>query len=144
MSDQNDSDGEHAGTICDAGTIALVGASANPERASHRVMAYLLDAGLHVVPVNPGLAGQELLGQTVYGKLADIPEPVDMVDIFMRPDRIGAVVDEALALAGKPRVIWMQLGLREDDAAARARAAGVKVVMDRCTKIEHARLCGRD
>jgi predicted CoA-binding protein len=123
-------------------TIALVGATDNPARPSHLVLKYLLAKSYRVVPVNPGLAGREMLGQRVYGRLADIPQPIDMVDIFRRPDALGGVIDEALALDPKPRVIWMQLGLRDDAAAARAEAAGVEVVMNRCVKIEYGRLCG--
>jgi uncharacterized protein len=125
-------------------TIAVVGASANRARPVFIVMKYLLSKGFHLIPVNPGHAGGEILGQTVYARLGDIPEPVDMVDIFRRPEAIPGIVDEALALDPKPRVIWMQLGLRDNEAAARAEAAGVTVIMDRCTKIEYGRLCGEN
>jgi len=121
-------------------TIAVVGASPNPARPVYGVMAYMLRAGYHVVPVNPGQVGREILGQKVYGKLADIPEPVDCVDIFRRQEALGAVVDEALALKPLPHLIWMQLDLVDEAAAAKARAAGIAVVMDRCIKVEHARL----
>jgi len=120
--------------------IAVVGASANSARPVHGVMAYLLRAGYRVVPVNPGQAGREILGQRVYATLADIPEPVDLVDIFRRRDALAGVVDEALALDPRPKAIWMQLDLRDDVAAAKAEAAGLTVVMDRCIRIEHARL----
>jgi predicted CoA-binding protein len=95
-------------------TIALVGASANEVRPSYFVMKYLIDKGYDVIPVNPGLAGQQILGQTVYASLGDIPKPVDMVDIFRNSDAAGPITDEALALSPKPRVIWMQLSVRND------------------------------
>ena len=116
--------------------IALVGASANPARPSHHVMAFLLARGYRVTPVNPGLAGQTLLGQPVVACLADLGQPVDMVEIFRQSDAAGGVVDEALALVPPPRFIWMQVGVRDDAAAVRAEAAGCVVVMDRCPKIE--------
>ncbi len=121
-------------------TVAIVGASRKPERPSHAVMRYLLEVGYHVIPINPGHAGGEILGQPVFASLAEVPEPIDLVDIFRRPEALGAVVDAALALQPKPKIIWMQLGLVDEAAAARAEAAGVAVVMDRCTHIEHARL----
>jgi hypothetical protein len=121
-------------------TIAVVGASPKPQRPVYGVMRYLIDAGYRVIPVNPGQAGGEILGQPVYGHLADIPEPVDIVDIFRRREALGGVVDEALALSPLPSTIWMQLDLVDEAAAAKAEAAGLVVVMDRCIKIEHARL----
>lgn len=123
-------------------TIALVGASANTVRPSYLVTKYLIDKGYTVHPVNPGLAGQELLGRQVYASLADIPGPIDMVDIFRNADAAAAIVDEALALPEKPRVIWMQLQVRNDAAAAKAEAAGLKVVMNRCPKMEYGKLSG--
>jgi hypothetical protein len=123
-------------------TIALVGASQNPARPSWIVTKYLLERGYDVIPVNPGLAGQQLLGKPVYGCLADIPHPVDMVEIFRNSEAAGPLTDEALALVPPPRVIWMQLSVRNDEAAARAEAAGVQVVMNRCPKIEFGRLSG--
>lgn len=117
-------------------TIALVGASANPARPSHHVMAFLLDRGYRVIPVNPGLAGQVLQGQPVIARLADLPEPVDMVEIFRSSDAAGGVVDEALALPRPPRFIWMQIGVRDDAAAERAEDQGCVVVMNRCPKID--------
>jgi predicted CoA-binding protein len=121
-------------------TIAVVGASPKPGRVSRAIMGYLLQHGYHVVPVNPAHAGETIFGQVVRASLADVPEPIDIVDIFRRSEFLGTVVDEALALAQKPKVIWMQLGLRDDAAAKRAQAAGLTVVMDRCIKIEHGRL----
>ena len=120
--------------------IALVGASAKPWRASHGVMRFLLDRGFDVTPVNPGLAGGELLGQKVYGKLADIPDAVDMVDIFRNSKYALAIVTEALAMSPRPQVIWMQLGVYNEEAAKLAEDAGLKVVMNRCPKIEYGRL----
>lgn len=125
-------------------TVAMVGATANPSRPAYLVLRYLLQKGYRVVPVNPGHAGGEILGQKAYARLADIPFPVDMVDIFRKPELAGAIVDEALALDPKPRVIWMQLGIRDDAAAERAEAAGVTVVMNRCPKIEYGRLAGEN
>ena len=121
-------------------TIALVGASPNPARPANSVMRYLIGAGYRVVPVNPGHGGGEILGQPAFARLADVPAPIDLVDIFRRQSALSDIVDEALALDPKPRVIWMQLGLRDEAAAARAEAAGVAVVMDRCIRIEHRRL----
>ena len=121
-------------------TIALLGASPNPDRPSFGVMRFLLSKGYTVIPVNPGQAGKEILGQKVYGQLADIPQPVDMLDVFRNAQFLDGTVDEALALARKPKVIWGQLSVRDDKAAARAEAAGIKVVMDRCPAIEYPRL----
>src|SRR4029079_10421839 len=100
----------------------------------------LLGPGYRIIPVNPGQAGKEILGQKVYGKLADIPEPVDMVDVFRASQFAPAVTDDVLAMKPRPAVVWMQLGVRSDEAAAKAEAAGLKVVMNRCPKIEYGRL----
>ena len=123
-------------------TIAIIGASANDVRPSYFVTKYLIDKGYIVYPINPGIAGKELLGRPAYSRLADVPEPVDMVDVFRASAAVPAVVDEALALDPLPKVIWMQLGVRNDAAAAKAEAAGIKVVMNRCPKIEYGRLSG--
>lgn len=121
-------------------TIAVVGVSPKINRPSYFVFKYLLERGYRMIPVNPGQAGGELVGQKIYATLSDIPEPVDMVDIFRNSAAALGVVKEALALSPKPRVIWMQLGVRNDEAAALAEAAGLKVVMNRCPKIEYGRL----
>lgn len=121
-------------------TIAVVGWSPKPERASHGVAAFLKRKGFRVIPVNPGQAGQEALGEVVRASLAEIGEAVDMVDIFRRSEEAGAVVDEALAALPGLKAVWMQLGVVDEAAAARARARGVEVVMDRCPAIEMPRL----
>jgi uncharacterized protein len=121
-------------------TIAMVGISANTSRPSYFAFKYLLERGYRMIPVNPGLAGQELLGQKVYAKLLDIPEAVDMVDIFRASQYALGIVREALALKPRPQVIWMQLGVRNDEAAKLAEENGIKVVMNRCPKIEYGRL----
>ncbi len=122
--------------------IALVGASGNVVRPSYFVLQYLLSKGYDVIPINPGLVGQSLLGKTVYGSLKEVPQAIDMVDIFRNSKAAGTIVDEALALTPKPSVIWMQLFVRNDEAAIRAEAAGLKVVMNRCSKIEYGKLSG--
>ncbi|NLS03161.1 CoA-binding protein [Rhizobium sp. P32RR-XVIII] len=129
-----------AGILKSVKTIALTGASPNPARPSNGVMGYLLSRGYNVIPVNPGQAGKLIHGQLVYARLADIPVPVDMVDVFRASEHLQGVVDEALTLRTLPKVIWSQLGVRDDVAAAKAEAAGVKVVMDRCPAIEIPRL----
>ena len=121
-------------------TIAMVGLSPKDNRPSYFAFKYLLERGYHMIPVNPGQAGREILGQKVYAKLADIPEPVDMVDIFRAPQYATGIVKEALALNPRPQVIWMQLSVRNDEAARLAEEAGLKVVMNRCPKIEYGRL----
>jgi len=130
--------------LADVKTVALVGVTDSAVRASNIVARYLLGKGYRVYLINPKLVGGQLFGHPVFSRLADVPEPIDMVDIFRRPDAISGVVDEALALEPKPKVIWLQLGLRDDAAAARAEAAGVRVVMNRCPKIEYGRLAGEN
>jgi uncharacterized protein len=131
-----------SGILNSVKTIAIVGASANDVRPSFFVLKYLLNKGFDVYPVNPSQAGKELLDRKVYTRLADIPVALDMVDIFRSSDAVPAVVDEVLQLDPLPKVIWMQLTVRHDEAAARAEAAGIKVVMNRCPKIEYGRLSG--
>ena len=121
-------------------TIAMVGLSANWNRPSYFAAKYLLDRGYKVIPVNPAAAGQEILGQKVYGSLAELPQKADMVDIFRNSEAAGPITDEAIEHGAK--VVWMQLGVRNDEAAKRAENAGLKVVMNRCPKIEHSRLSG--
>jgi predicted CoA-binding protein len=124
--------------LTSARTIAVVGASPRPQRPSHGVMRFLQRHGYRAIPVNPFAAGTEILGERVYAGLAEIGEPIDMVDIFRRSDAAGTVVDEAIAVGAK--TVWMQLDVRDDAAAARADAKGIKVVMDRCPAIEIPRL----
>jgi predicted CoA-binding protein len=121
-------------------TIAMVGFSPKENRPSYFAFKYLLERGYRVIPVNPGHAGKEALGQKIYASLSDIPEPVDMVDIFRSSEHVPPVVQEALALKPRPAVIWMQLTIRNDAAAKLAEDAGMKVVMNRCPKIEYGRL----
>jgi len=121
-------------------TIALVGASSNWNRPSYFVMKYLQGKGYRVIPVNPGLAGQDLLGERVYASLRDIPEAIDMIEVFRNSDAVPPIVDDAIAIGA--RVVWMQLGVRNDAAAAKAEVAGLEVVMNRCPKIEFGRLGG--
>jgi predicted CoA-binding protein len=123
-------------------TIAMVGASNNNARPSYFVLKYLLSRGYRLFPINPGLAGKDILGAPVYSKLADVAEPLDMVEIFRNSAAASGIVDEALTLDPLPKVIWMQLGVRNDAAAARAEARGIEVVMNRCPKIEYGRLSG--
>lgn len=125
-----------------AKTIAMVGVSANDSRPSYFAFKYLIGRGYRMIGVNPGLAGQTLLGAPIYASLAEIPEPVDMVDIFRNSEAAGPIVDEALKLDPLPKVIWMQLSVRNDEAAAKAEAKGLTVIMNRCPKIEYGRLSG--
>ncbi len=124
--------------------VAVIGVSANPVRPSYYVARYLSLKGFRVIPVNPGLAGQKLFGETVYGDLADIPAdtPVDMVDIFRRSEHVPPIVDTALAHLPALKTIWMQIGVEHAAAAAKAESAGLRVVQNRCPKIEYQRLFG--
>ena len=124
--------------LTSARTIAVVGASPRTERPSHGVMRYLQRQGYRVIPVNPFAAGGEILGEHCYAALAEIPEPVDLVDVFRRSEFAGAAVDEAIRVGA--RAVWLQLGVIDEAAAARAEAKGLKVVMDRCPAIEIPRL----
>jgi uncharacterized protein len=123
-------------------SIAIVGASQNDVRPSFFVTRYLIEKGYRVFPVNPGVAGQTILGRPVLGRLKDVPEPLDMVEVFRGSEHAPAIVEEALALDPRPKVIWMQLGVRNDEAGLMAEAAGLSVVMNRCPKIEYGRLSG--
>lgn len=133
-----ESDREIAALLTTAKTIALVGASARGDRDSHVVMAFLQAQGYRVIPVNPGLAGQTLLGEQAVGTIADIVIPIDIVDIFRNSDAAGQIIDDAINIGAK--AVWMQLGVINKQGADRAEAAGLKVVMDRCPKIEIPRL----
>lgn len=124
--------------LADARVIAVVGASDRPDRPSYGVMATLQRHGYRVIPVNPQIAGEHIHGEYVFGDLADIGEPIDIVDIFRRPAAAGEAVDQAIAAGAK--AVWMQLGVVNDEAAARAEAAGLTVVMDRCPAIDIPRL----
>ena len=130
--------------LANAATIAVVGASSKPLRASNHVMAFLQSRGYRTVPVNPHEVGRKIHGEEVYPRLADVPAPVDLVDVFRNSRAAGDVVGEVLATEDRLgiRAIWMQLGVRDDAAARRARAAGLAVVMDRCPAIEYPRLFG--
>ena len=131
-----------AGILKSAKTVAVVGASANPARASNYVARFLSQQGYLVHPVNPGHAGQAIDGRPTFARLADVPGPIDLVDVFRRSEDVASVVDEVLALDPPPKAIWMQMGVRDDAAAAKAEAAGIAVVMDRCPMVEIPRLFG--
>jgi predicted CoA-binding protein len=121
-------------------TIAMVGISPKENRPSYFAFKYLLERDYRMIPINPGQAGKTILGQKVYAKLSDIPDPIDMVDVFRGSEHVLPIVQEAVALKPKPQVIWMQLMVRNDEAAKLAEDAGLKVVMNRCPKIEYGRL----
>jgi uncharacterized protein len=143
MNHDHYSDAYISAILAECKTIALVGASPNAARPSYGVMRFLLGNGYSVTPVNPGQAGKEILRQKVSATLADLSEPVDMIDIFRASEAIPALTDEILALPWKPKAVWMQLAIRDDAAAAELEAAGIKVVMNRCPAIEIPRL-GRE
>jgi len=134
------SDAQLRGILQRVRTIAMVGASSNWNRPSYFVMKYLQNKGYRVIPINPGIAGERLLGEEVYASLRDVREPVDMVDVFRAAREAPAIVDDAIAIGAK--IVWMQLGIRNDEAAATAEAAGIEVIMNRCPKIEFGRLGG--
>lgn len=136
------SDEEVRSILTGVSTIAVVGASPNPARPSNDVLGFLIAKGFETYPVNPGHAGGLIRGQTTYARLADVPAAIDMVDVFRRSSAAGGMVDEALRLDPLPRVIWMQLGVVDEEAAERARARAVTVVMNRCPRIEFGRLFG--
>lgn len=138
MNHDNYSDDYLRGIFARVKTVAMVGASPRPDRPSNHVMAFLQRKGFRVIPVNPQAAGQTVHGEQVVASLGDIPGPIDMVDVFRRSDQVAPVVDEAIAKHAK--IVWMQLGVRDDAAAAKAEAAGLDVVMNRCPAIEMPRL----
>ncbi len=131
-------DAEIRDLLARARTVAVVGLSDRPERASNQVMAALQDHGYRVLPVNPQITGEHVHGEFVWRELGQLGDPIDIVDVFRKSSEAGAVVDQAIAVGAK--AVWLQLGVIDDAAAARAEAAGLAVVMDRCTKIELARL----
>ena len=126
--------------LSETNVIAMIGASSNWNRPSYFAMKYLQEKGYRVIPVNPGIEGQQLLGETVYGSLKSIPFSIEMVDIFQKPERVPAIVDDAIEIGAK--IVWMQLTIRHDEAAKKAENAGLVVIMDRCPKIEFGRLSG--
>ena len=140
MNHDNYPDSYIRGILNTVKTIAMVGISPKDNRPSYFVFKYLLERGYRMIPVNPGQVGKEIVGQKVYAKLSDIPEPVDMVDIFRASEHATPIVQQAIELKPKPQVIWMQLTVRNDAAAQLAEQAGMKVVMNRCPKIEYGRL----
>src|ERR1043166_6726363 len=140
MNHDSYSDSYIRGILNTVKTIAMVGISPKDNRPSYFAFKYLLERGYNMIPVNPGQAGKEILGRKVYARLADVAEPIDMVDVFRAAQYAPQIVTEALALTPRPQVIWMQLGVRNDEAAAAAEAGGLKVVINRCPKIEYGRL----
>lgn len=127
----------------DARTVAVLGAKAALHEPAHYVPAYLHGRGYRILPVNPTFAGQVIFGETVVGALADLEGPVDVIDVFRRPEYLPGHAREILALPWRPRVVWFQLGIRHDGAAAALAGAGIDVVQDRCMMPEHRRLAGR-
>ena len=131
-------DADIANLLTDARTIAMVGASNRPDRASYGVMRFLQEQGYRVIPVNPRITGEHVHGEYIWRELAQIGEPIDIVDIFRKSDDVGPIVDDAISIGAK--AVWMQLGVENAEAAAKAEAAGLKVVMNHCAKIEIIRL----
>ena len=140
MNHDNYSDSYIRGILNTVKTIAMVGISPKENRPSYFAFKYLLDRGYRMIPVNPGQTAKPILEQKVYATLSDIPEPVDMVDIFRSSEHVLPIVEESLRLTPRPQVIWMQLTVRDDEAASLVEKAGLKVVMNRCPKIEYGRL----
>ncbi|MDE3081524.1 MAG: CoA-binding protein [Paracoccaceae bacterium] len=138
-----ETDDEIREVLTRARVIAVIGASANPDRPSHYVAEFLKNRGKRVIGVNPGLAGQTMFGEAVCASIADLPPEVDMIDIFRQTDAVPGIVDEALAHLPGLQTVWMQLGIAHPEAAARATAQGVTVIQNRCPKIEYPRLFGR-
>lgn len=136
------SDDEVRSILTEVSTIAIVGASPNPARPSNEILGFLIAKGFETYPVNPGHAGGFIRGRPAYARLAEVPARIDIVDIFRRSSAAGGIVDEALRLDPLPRAVWMQLGVVDEEAAARARAKGVTAVMNRCPRIEFGRLFG--
>jgi uncharacterized protein len=140
MNHDSYSDGYIRGILNTVKTIAMVGASEKENRPSYFAFKYLLERGYSMIPINPGHAGDVLLGRRIYARLADVPESIDMVDIFRAARYTVPIIKEVLALSPRPQAVWMQLGIRSDEAAALAETNGLKVVMNRCPKIEYGRL----
>lgn len=120
--------------------VAVVGASSSEDKPANYVPAFLQQHGYEVVPINPGQAGKEILGETAYASIADVPGKIDMIEVFRRPEHVEGVVDEILALPEKPDVLWLQIGVHNEAAAKKAEAAGITVVSERCPKLEIPRL----
>lgn len=142
MNDSTPTDADLSRILAETRRIAVIGASPDPDRHSHRVIEYMQSNGYRMIPVNPTAAGSRIAGEQVLARLADAAGPIDMVNVFRRPDAIAGVVDDMLPLVDRKaiRFLWLQLGLVDEAAAARARATGVEVVMDRCLKLEYGRL----
>jgi len=138
MAERVESDANLRDILTNCRRFAVIIASANPARPSYQVMQYLLDHGYEVFPVNPGRPGREILGRPVAARLTDLPEPVDLVDVFRHPEAVPAIARDAVAIGAK--VLWMQIGTANDEAARIAQEGGLQVVMDRCPSVEHARL----
>jgi hypothetical protein len=134
------SDAQIAAVLRSARTIALLGAHSDPSRPAYYVPEYLRSQGYRILPVNPALAGQTLFGERVRASLAELEEPIDIVDVFRRPDLLHGHLDDIRAMSPKPLLVWLQLGIRNDDFARQVQAAGIDVVQDRCTLADHKRL----